>query len=98
LAVVFVVEDFAVVVVVPPAAAVVVVVLASEFVVVVVVECVLSDDFLLAEGLDEPHAAATRPPTRTTTPIANVRPTRRRPRLWVDGESGVVCKVFLPRS
>ncbi len=99
LAVVPVVDDFTVVVVVPPAAAVVVVVLAPACV-VVVVECVLGllFDFLVAEGVDEPHAAATRPPTRTTVPIAKVRRTRRRPLLCVDGESGVVCKVFLPRS
>ncbi len=38
--------------------------------------CVLLDDFLVAEGVDDPQAAAIRPPTRITTPIANVRPTR----------------------
>jgi hypothetical protein len=96
--------DPIVVVVLPPVAPVVVVVveLALGWLVVVVpdraVECV-SDVFLLAEGLDEPHAAAIRPPARTTTPIANVRPTRRRPRLSVEcGESMVVCKFFLPHS
>jgi hypothetical protein len=72
-----------VVVVLPPVPLVVVVVeLALGCAVVVVVselevECV-SDVFLLAEGVDEPHAAAIRPPTRTTTPIVNVRATRRR--------------------
>jgi len=92
--------DPIVVVVLPPLAPVVVVVALDWSVVVVPdlsVECV-SDVFLVAEGLDEPHAAAIRPPARTTTPIANVRPTRRRP--WVSVEWGefVVCKVFLPHS
>jgi hypothetical protein len=80
--VVFVDEpDATVVVVLPPVPLVVVVVeLAFGCAVVVVVpelevECV-SDVFLVAEGVDEPHAAAIRPPTRTTTPIVNVRPTR----------------------
>jgi hypothetical protein len=67
------------------------------------VECVFDvfdvfDVFLVAEGLDEPHAAAIRPPTRMTTPIANVRATRRRPWISVEWGEFVVCKVFLPHS
>ncbi len=100
LLVVGVVFDPAAVVGVAPPAAVVVVVLAPDLLVVVVVEClcVLSLVFLEADGVDDPHAAAIRPPARTTTPMAKVRPKRRSPLLVDLGESGVVCKVFLPHS
>jgi hypothetical protein len=101
--VVFVEEPDATVVVVLPAVEFVVVVVELAFgcaVVVVVpdfeVECVF--EVFVAEGLDEPHAAAIRPPARMTTPIANVRPTRRRPLLSVEWGDFVVCKVFLPHS
>jgi hypothetical protein len=83
------------------ALAVVVVVLASGWVVVVVDECpdlCVLDVFLDADGVDEPHAAAIRPPARTTTPMAQVRPKRRLPLLVDLGESVVFCKVFLPHS
>jgi hypothetical protein len=61
---------FVVVVVLPPAPVVVVVVAPPSFWVVVVdfdpdAEC-LEDAFFVADGLEEPHAAATRPPTRRT--------------------------------
>lgn len=72
LVVVWVVVPVPVVVVVLPAAPlVVVVVLPPVFWVVVVVdfdpdaEC-LVDDFFVADGLEEPQAAAIRPPTRRT--------------------------------
>jgi len=93
--------DPTVVVVLPPVAPVVVVVveLALGWWVLVAPDfgCV-SDVFLSAEGLDEPHAAAISPPARTTTPIANVRPTRRRPWISVEWGEFVVCKVFVPHS
>jgi hypothetical protein len=103
--VVFVPEDPAVVVVVaaPPAAVVVVV---PESVVVVVVLLLdpeasvwLFDDFLEAEGVDEPQAAAINP-AATTTPAIRSELARRRPaRLGVDPvELVVLGTVVRPRS
>jgi hypothetical protein len=85
--VVFVIDEPAIVVVVAPVALVVVVELDFEPDVWCFFEPVdewFPEVFLEAEGVDEPHAAAIRPPTRTTTPTAKVRPTRRRPRLLVE--------------
>lgn len=87
----------------PVAVVVVVVELPVDCSVVVVVPCLdvacVCVVFLEAEGLDEPHAAAIRPPARTTAPIENVRPMRRRPCFSVGwGETGMVCKIFLPHS
>jgi hypothetical protein len=92
--------DATVVVVLPPVAPVVVVVelaLGWLFLVLPDFGCV-SVVVLVADGVDEPHAAAIRPPARTTTPIANLRPTRRRPWISVEWGEFVVCKVFVPHS
>jgi hypothetical protein len=59
----------------------------------------LLDDFLVADGLDEPQAAAIRPPTATTATSRSDLAIRRRLRLWIRGVVPVgFCTMDLPRS
>jgi hypothetical protein len=84
--------DAAVVVVVAaPAAAVVVVLLVPEVVVVVDAEDCLfvSDDFLEADGVDEPQAAAISPAATTTPAILSELP------LWRRARPGVAAMSLL---
>lgn len=83
-----------VVVVAPPVVVVVVVPVPLVVVVVLLLDpeasvCV-PDDFLEAEGLDEPHAAAIRPATRTTPAILSELPMGRRARPGVDAMESLV--------
>jgi hypothetical protein len=98
-------DPAAVVVVAPPAA--VVVVEPVPLVVVVVLLLLLldpeaswceSDDFLEAEGVDEPQAAAISPAATTTPAIRSDVPSGRRPRLGVNGVALVLGTVLRPRS
>jgi hypothetical protein len=103
--VVFVVDPAVVGVVAPPPAFVVVVVLPPVPFVVDFdfdfdpdVEW-LSDVFLVADGLDEPQAAAIRPPTATTATSRSDLAIRRWLRLLIKGvESVGVCTMDVPRS
>jgi hypothetical protein len=91
-------EDAAVVVVVAAAAAVVVVVLPVSEVVVVVVPAAclfVSDDFLEAEGVDEPHAAAISPAATTTPAILSELPLWRRARLGVDAMESLLLDTVV---
>jgi hypothetical protein len=105
LAVVVVVFVPATVVVVAPAAAVVVVV-PLPLVVVVVLLFLLDpeaavcepDVFFVAEGLDEPQAAAIRPAATTTPAIRSDVATRRGARSGVGGVESIVGTVIRPHS
>jgi hypothetical protein len=103
--VVFVPEDPAVVVVVVAPATAVVVVVPVPLVVVVVLlldpeaSAWVFDDFLEAEGVDEPQAAAISPAAATTPAILSELPRGRRARPGVDAmESVVLGTVVRPRS
>ena len=90
-------------VVAPPA--VVVVALTPVPCVVVVVDFDFEPDewlfegFFVADGLDEPQAAAINPPTATTATSRSDLAIRRRLRLWIRGVVPVgFCTMDLPRS
>jgi hypothetical protein len=101
--VVVLVPDAAAVGVVEAAAAVVVVVPPAVVVVVLLLDpdaCLFeSDDFLDADGLDEPQAAAIRPAATTTPAIRSNRPAWGRPRLALDAVESVMLGTDVrPRS
>ena len=94
-AVVFLVlDDPAAVVGVAPAVVVVVLPVPVVVVVLLLVDpdaCLCeSEDFLDADGVDEPQAAAMRPAAMTTPAIRSDRPVWRRPRRGVDAVESVM--------